>query len=561
MGRHSGLAHILVPGLVALFACPGDAEVNPRSPEAASRAASGWVGRAVLVGIADYPGTVDDVDCLDDDALDMREALLRDEEHWADSNITLLLDSQATKANIRLAIESMAAAAGPDDHCIFMFSGHGAKLDRDVPPIDELDGQDEALCPYDFSYTEIVDDELADWLAGFTSDHICVIITACYAGGMAKGPKASHSEGWAEGFGRDLVAARGAKAPRDIVRTGLVALLSSDDDEYSWADERLKDSIFVFYLVEALEQRAADADGDGYVSAEEMFFYAAPCVTKWQPDQTPVMYDAHEGDLPVALRGKGTLARPVTRADLPLGGAFACAAGLPTDCSAPAGLLVGLLALAALRSNRKRALCIALVCAAVVGCGAGLPALTTSTMTSSTIRAPLVSSDADVQGTQPQGATEAAKGRRFFLRPGLRAGLVVPVAAEHASYVTAPLVGLYAAFGPRRLQAEAGVDFFALEGEKVEVEAEFIILRLDVVLAVPASGAAGELYFLAGPRYVADYATTYWYSRHYESSLSVGFGVGFRSPAPGWDARLSADFLLDSSNIGALVSVLGGFTF
>jgi len=51
---------------------------------------------AVIVGVADYPGTADDLSYTADDAIELRSQLA---PIWGADHIKLLLDSQATKAD------------------------------------------------------------------------------------------------------------------------------------------------------------------------------------------------------------------------------------------------------------------------------------------------------------------------------------------------------------------------------------------------------------------------------------------------------------------------------
>jgi hypothetical protein len=136
---------------------------------------------AVICGIADYQGTSNDLNFCDDDARDVRDALLA--FNWNSTNITLLIDNAATKTAIQTAIQSMASVADSDDVCLFFFSGHGT-TGTDIAPLDETDGFDEYLVTY--AYSNIRDDELGDWLAALPTDNYVVLLDTCYSGGHVK---------------------------------------------------------------------------------------------------------------------------------------------------------------------------------------------------------------------------------------------------------------------------------------------------------------------------------------------------------------------------------------
>jgi hypothetical protein len=144
---------------------------------------------AVICGISDYLN-IDDLDYCDNDAKDIRSTLLAS-NNWNSSNITLLVNSAATKSAIQTAIQNMANKSDEDDVCLFFFSGHGATGDYDIEPYDELDGYDEYMCPYDSAlygwYNDIRDDEFSIWIAGLPTSKYIILLDTCESGGQIKG--------------------------------------------------------------------------------------------------------------------------------------------------------------------------------------------------------------------------------------------------------------------------------------------------------------------------------------------------------------------------------------
>ncbi len=118
---------------------------------------------AVVVGIADYSGSWNDLDYCDEDA-DHWESYLEGKGYA----VHKLLDSEATKENILLEIAWMASAEGPGSYCVFTYSGHG---DYDSGSY-LLDYTEEGLWDY----------ELANAFSSFESDHIFFFFDCCASG-------------------------------------------------------------------------------------------------------------------------------------------------------------------------------------------------------------------------------------------------------------------------------------------------------------------------------------------------------------------------------------------
>lgn len=133
--------------------------------------------KAVCVGINNYPGSSSDLQGCINDANDWC-ALLTDYGF----ETSLILDSQATRQNIKAALDGLVISAQAGDVVIFTYSGHGTQS-LDVSE-DEADSYDEALYVYDGM---ILDDELRliinkiDPLAT-----LIVISDSCFSGSVTR---------------------------------------------------------------------------------------------------------------------------------------------------------------------------------------------------------------------------------------------------------------------------------------------------------------------------------------------------------------------------------------
>lgn len=111
--------------------------------------------KALCIGINNYPGTHMDLQGCVNDAQDWTNVL---QSHGF--VVSALLDQQATKAAMMGALSDLVNNAVVGDSLVITFSGHGTyQPDKDG---DEVDGLDEALCPYDVQTKgeALTDDEI-----------------------------------------------------------------------------------------------------------------------------------------------------------------------------------------------------------------------------------------------------------------------------------------------------------------------------------------------------------------------------------------------------------------
>ena len=498
--------------------------------------AAEWTGHAVVVGISDYVGTTNDLTWCDDDAREVYDTLLSDSVHWSTDNVRILLNGAATYDAIDTAIsEEFTEATGADDVCLFFFSGHGTQVPDEVGPGgDEDDPDDEALVLPDI-VSVITDDDLATWFAAHTGKRICAIFDVCRAGGMAKSVDTS-PEPWNAGLASDILKAlppppdrrsstAATKDIQDTAQTGIVMLMACEDVQLSEEDPILRNGVFSYFIIEALRGRAADADADGLVSAEEAFAYAKPLVVEWNPDQTPDLYDTHAGGLDVITAADRPSEPVVTSKDFPFGGdgCSGSAEGAGGAATWWLGVAVGVAALVLPR--RRRAEAVALLALLLSpGCG-GFP---------------------------------GREGGGF----GLRTGVASPFAEEAAPYSAGPQVGAYyrAPLAREGVAIEFGGDALAIGGDGYDIDAVVLCLRGDLVLSMGDAAAAWVPYATAGGRFFSAGVDTYWGSG-YDTAWGLGVALGIGRSGRGADFRAGLDWLPGSGNIGGVFSLTAGWNF
>ena len=147
--------------------------------------------KALCVGINDfknYPsatlqGCVNDAQAM--------SSLLTDLLGFAEDDISLLTDADATKENIMGELQTMVdeAGAGKHNYLVFSLSSHGTQ----VPDVsgDEEDAADEAFCPHDLAQAGevwdpefiITDDELHDLFVTLPENVLLeVYLDTCHSG-------------------------------------------------------------------------------------------------------------------------------------------------------------------------------------------------------------------------------------------------------------------------------------------------------------------------------------------------------------------------------------------
>lgn len=137
--------------------------------------------RALTIGINDYPGTGNDLSGCVNDANDWRETL-----EGRGFAVTSLTDGAASKSNMIEAISKIVGDTGKDDISVITYSGHGTWVpDEDD---DEVDGRDEALCPYDISQGNVLtDDELYEIFSERKSGARVILISdSCHSGTVSR---------------------------------------------------------------------------------------------------------------------------------------------------------------------------------------------------------------------------------------------------------------------------------------------------------------------------------------------------------------------------------------
>lgn len=261
-------------------------------PSAGALAAS-W---AVVVGIDDYVGEANDLAGAVNDANDISQALSA-----TGATVITLTDDAATKAAIEAAWLETVEKAAPGDTVVFSYAGHGSQEPEPVGRGGEDDGLNENFLLGGYQPTgpgtveRIVDDEIFEWLKMADEKGLEVVFVAdsCHSGTMYR-DTGSRVVRYRTGsftdpdLGADLLAlpdptfARTREADFSTVTfigsvqenklTPELMINGEPRGALSWAFSRAVEG-------------AADKNGDGALSQQELLAYLVPTVEMQSENQ------------------------------------------------------------------------------------------------------------------------------------------------------------------------------------------------------------------------------------------------------------------------------------
>ncbi len=214
---------------------------------------------AVVVGVADYPSGA--LNFTDDDAYKFY-GHLRSVAGYSvpDENIILLMNREATKANMVAALEAVVKAAKSTDRIIFYFAGHGAK---------------EGLLPIDHNnLTNLLEFwEVKTILKKSPSQNKTCIIDACHAGALGSS--------WYIGIVSDLL--------YGYVDSGIALFLASTMAQTSKESSSVRQGYFTYYLLQGMKG-GADYNQDKAITLGEIHHYVLGKVSEaTNQTQTPIL--------------------------------------------------------------------------------------------------------------------------------------------------------------------------------------------------------------------------------------------------------------------------------
>lgn len=244
------------------------------------------VRHALVYGVQDYEGSLNDLSLTDDDARAMQGAL--EAAGW---NVTMRLSVAGDNGATRSAIESdIASLRGTDGLVLFYYSGHGDEYGN-IIPFGAIESASERINP----------EELRGMLSDAGLGNVIILLDSCYSGAFVE-----------DGATTDAVPGNYEKGdsvllvPTDysyqyplyidalpdamaaLLRyertSGYVTISAAGSDEEAW--ESGSHGIFTAAVLDAMEDPASDLDADGYVSSGELFAWTASYIEYWWNGET-----------------------------------------------------------------------------------------------------------------------------------------------------------------------------------------------------------------------------------------------------------------------------------
>ena len=204
-------------------------------------------------------------------------SLLQAPEIGAFTDISALQDPSLLEAQESIA--NIFSHAGAADLILFYFSGHGIKGDNGDLYFAVGDTRRKWPGLY---YTAIPGSFLKSMISDSLSKRVVVILDCCFSGAFNQGAMSGSIE----------------KIPIresfDYGGSGQVVLTSTDETRLAWEEDpnlpNISHSVFSHFLIQGLKDGSADKDGNGLITADELFEFACENVMRAVPKQRPQKY-------------------------------------------------------------------------------------------------------------------------------------------------------------------------------------------------------------------------------------------------------------------------------
>lgn len=252
---------------------------NEPKPEQKAHISGKKMGYALIVGIGKFKAeAITPLRYAADDAQRFYDYLSKDNnDRYKKENVKLLVNEQATSANIYKALEELREKVHQEDDVVIYFSSHGVPAFDGSMNIVAFDTEIARKRDLKLMETSISAKLINNFLDGVDSKRVLVVYDVCYSGAAFKTMEEFSYEGSKlidqtednTGFSKDAMASAllGSKDivfEDDVVKSSnktdkdklKVIMSASSSDEKSWESDLIKGSVFTYYLLKGLESGA-----------------------------------------------------------------------------------------------------------------------------------------------------------------------------------------------------------------------------------------------------------------------------------------------------------------
>ncbi len=229
--------------------------------------------KALLIGVSQYEAGLPPLAAAPKDVAAMLR-VLQSSELGAFDEVKTLIDPDLEA--MQTAIDLLFQSCQKGDLGLLYFSGHGITDDSDRLYLATRRTSKDTFRSTAVS-ASFIHGIMRD--LGYQRQHV-LILDCCYSGAFA--------EGW-------LAKSADINLKPQLEVEGSVVLTSSTSTQKSYEDKEGELSLYTNYIVQGIESGAAESDGDGMISADELHEYAKRHVQSAKPAMKPEIYGIRQG--------------------------------------------------------------------------------------------------------------------------------------------------------------------------------------------------------------------------------------------------------------------------
>ena len=219
---------------------------------------------ALIIGINEYEN-VQPLNYAVDDAFLIADILINSFD-FPENNVSLLINEDATRQNILKSLYDINNKAQDNDRILIYFSGHGETMDLpaggQIGYLIPVDGEIEDL------YLSSIDMSELRKISNMTeAKHLLYLVDACYGGIAAVGARGFNSK-----TTPNYIEKITQNKSRQIITAGGRGEQTIEKSEWGH-------SAFTLNIIRGLRNSNADANADGYITAQELSIFLRNKVT------------------------------------------------------------------------------------------------------------------------------------------------------------------------------------------------------------------------------------------------------------------------------------------